>query len=57
MRMTANADAARRIVAINTKLTQVMDAETRERLISEQRTIWEGLFPGRAFEEIAGTVH
>ena len=57
MPMTGNAEAARRVVEINHKLAKPLTAEARNALMSEQKTIWDGLFPGRSFEEIADTVH
>lgn len=54
-----HASAARRVVAIQTQLTAPvpMLAGARERLLSEQRTIWEAVFPGLSFEQVAETAH
>jgi hypothetical protein len=52
-------EAAERIVNIQTRLARSrdLDAEKRERLLSEQRTIWEAIFPEMSFDQIAGTAH
>lgn len=57
MQMTGNAEAARRIVAINVELAKPLALEERNRLVSEQRTIWDSLFTGQSYEAIADTVH
>lgn len=57
MQMTGNAEAARRIVAINAELAKPLPLETRNALVTEQRTIWDSLFAGCTYEAIADTVH
>lgn len=53
-RVLGSHEAAFRIVEIQDRLvnTSTLNAETRERLATEQRTIWESLFPETPFEAI-----
>lgn len=55
----AHVTAARVIVRIQEELSSPgrMHPATRERLITEQRSVWEAIFPNTPYEVIAGSVH